>query len=691
LTGGDLPYNTAKGINAEEIIIDGDGFITPMTSKGPEELVPGQIVDTLDIKVYTRQGAGQGIIYSQSYITNGTTSTFNLGTIPNSNNAVLVKLDNQIIKDTNYTIDWDNNTITLDSVPAATQEFNIITLSDSAQNILDSGTIITDGSSFDFVIPVEYLDNMSIIASIEGEEVENIILIPEEYSGETVVRLDTVYDKNTNIRYTVFYDDTLINYSQVSRNDFDGDGSTVSFEMSSLPLYKKPTPYNIIVKVDNKILNPGYNIQYTIPPSSQREYQLELFQQPQGTVSAEQVIVYLNGEEITINLQWRFDIFNSSVVLFDGIGVPGDVVEIYILGDGEYSVNDKTIVFENAPVDGSKIEVYRFTNHDLLGIERINYDVIARSSLSAGTTEYATYHKLTTGEITLRYPAVDAQYVWVSVNGELLTPSVDYYLNEQKTKVKLVNDLNNNDIVDIIQFSTPVRTERFAFRQFKDMLNRTHYKRLDSPATELAQDLNYFDVRIEVANGDELPEPNKGDNMPGIIFINGERIEYFVKEGNTLRQIRRGTLGTGIATIHSIGEGVYEQGPSKNIPYKDETLTQIFTADGTTNTYALDFVPSSVNQFDVFVAGRRLRKNEINSFDYTKALDSTEGDIVLPPEFSIDGETNTLTLLNTPVENTQVMVIRKIGKIWSPTGTELAKAENDVARFLRAGTIKLDE
>ena len=61
LSGGDLAYATAKGLAAEEIIVDGDGFVTPTTSSGPEELVPGQILDTLDIKVFTRDSAGQGI------------------------------------------------------------------------------------------------------------------------------------------------------------------------------------------------------------------------------------------------------------------------------------------------------------------------------------------------------------------------------------------------------------------------------------------------------------------------------------------------------------------------------------------------------------------------------------------------------------------------------------------------------
>jgi hypothetical protein len=691
LSGGDLPYATAKGINAEEIVVDGDGFVTPTTSKGPEELVPGQLVDTLDLKVYTRENAGQGVIYSQSYITDGARTVFDLGVILNSNKAVIVKLNKQILADTEYTIDWDNNTITLNSVPASTQELNIITLSDSGQNLLDSGTITTDGSSFDFVIPVEYVDTISIVASIEGENLDGIILFEDETTGNTTVRLATVYEFGKTIRYTVFYDDTLINYSQVASDRFVGDGSTVTYNLTNTPLYQEPAVYNTIVKVGNTILNPGYNIQYTIPTTLDREYQLELFQQAAGTVRTEQIKVYLNGEELNFPRDYAFSIANSAVTLVGGVGVAGDVLEIYVDEDGEYSISDSAITFVNAPAEDANIEVITFTNHNILQIERINYDVVARSTLTEGTQEYATYHRLTTGEITLRTPALDDQYVWVSVNGELLTPSVDYIVTANKDKVKLSITPSQDDVIDVIHFSAPVATERFAFRQFKDMLNRTHYKRLDSPATELAQDLNWYDVRIEVLDGSALPEPNKGDNMPGIVFINGERIEYFVKEDNTLRQIRRGTLGTGIADIHAAGEGVYEQGPNKNIPYKDETLTQIFTADGTTNTYALDFIPNSVNEFDVFVAGQRLRKNAISSFDYTLALDSTEGDITSPAEFSVDGETNTLTLLNTPVENTQVMVIRKIGKIWSPTGTELARSENDIARFLRAGTIKLDE
>jgi len=73
LTGGNFEYTTAKGIESGDITVDGDGFVTPTTSKGPEEQVPGQVVDTLDIQVYNRVSSGQGAITVHNYITDDQT------------------------------------------------------------------------------------------------------------------------------------------------------------------------------------------------------------------------------------------------------------------------------------------------------------------------------------------------------------------------------------------------------------------------------------------------------------------------------------------------------------------------------------------------------------------------------------------------------------------------------------------
>ncbi|NBP58977.1 hypothetical protein EBU71_21010, partial [bacterium] len=58
IDGGNLTknsaYRSASGLKADDIIIDGDGFITPTTSPAPEEMLPGHVVDSVAIKVFER-------------------------------------------------------------------------------------------------------------------------------------------------------------------------------------------------------------------------------------------------------------------------------------------------------------------------------------------------------------------------------------------------------------------------------------------------------------------------------------------------------------------------------------------------------------------------------------------------------------------------------------------------------------
>ena len=642
LTGGDLAYTSARGIAAEEIIVDGDGFVTPTTSSGPEELVPGQILDTLDIKVFTRDSAGQGVIHSQSYIMD-TTLTYNLGVTPNSSDAVIVKVADVILPQTDYTIDWSANTVTLDSATVGA-ELNIVTVSQGTQNILDFGQLTGDASTTEFETTVDWEEGVSVYASIDGVQ-QTVDAFESETTGKTVIRFEGVVDSNAVINYTVFSADEQVNYSQITKDTFTGDGSTREFTLANAPLYAIPTEHNILVKVDNKILNAGYNIQYTIPENNQREYPLEIFQMPQGSLDVADVKVFLNGTEITTPTQWRFEIANSSITLADEVGVPGDLIEIYVITDGEYTIDGTAVTLDTAPANGAVVELIQFTNHDLIGIERISYDVVARTTLIPEDFDYVTYNRLTVGEVTLRAPAVDAQYVWVSVNGELLSPSVDYYITDDRLKVQLVRQPAADDVIDIIHFTKPVSTPKFAYRQFKDMLNRTHFKRLDTASAKLAQPLNYYDLRIELDDASELSEPNKGQNLPGVIFIEGERIEYFVKEDNTLRQLRRGTLGTGIKDVYVADTNVFDQNISKTVPYKDQTITfnvsyledgvKKLGADGATNTFEIGYPVASINEIEVFVGGVRMRKTPLDVFDYTVALDSPEGDASIDQEFGL--------------------------------------------------------
>jgi hypothetical protein len=88
-----------------------------------------------------------------------------------------------------------------------------------------------------------------------------------------------------------------------------------------------------------------------------------------------------------------------------------------------------------------------------------------------------------------------------------------------------------------------------------------------------------------------LSTPNASANQPGVIMIDKERIEYFPKTGNTLSQIRRGTLGTGIKA-HSFWSTVVDFGGNQTVPYADTIYTSTHTGDGSTATFTTNICTS---------------------------------------------------------------------------------------------------
>ena len=703
LQGGDLAYSTAKGILSEEIVVDGDGFVTVLSSKGPEELVPGQIMDTVDFKVYDRTADGSSIISSHNYIGDQAVTGYSVTRLPASQNDLFVKLNgNILIPQTDFTVNYQTKQVVFTNPVQTGDSIHISTMSNNGEKIFDLDKFVGDGSTSQFVTPVLYKTGLTYTLTVDGETVQTDLDETDdtyETPNRAVFKLGTVPNPGAVIQY-VIYDSTSQAFSQVTTDDFTGNGVTTKFTLSQTPFASKPTSHNIIVKVGNKILNAGYNQQFTVVLG--REYQLRQWQISTATISAENVKVFLNGVAIELNQQWRWDTFNGSVVLFAGIGAVGDKLEVFVIDSGAYQLgffDQQTSLFVSTPdevyldtplANGETLTVYQFSKHDIRKIERETFDVVARNPVTIGTDSYTEYHQLTNGIIRLREEAIDAEYVWISLNDVLLTPSIDYYVTDDKKHIRIVVDIDTNDTIEVIHFTNPVMIPKFGFRIFKDMLNRTHYKRLgDDNKYTLAEDLNWYDTKIYVTNYDNLPLPNKDKGIPGIIFINGERIEYYLKEGNAIRQLRRGTLGTGIAELHKKGSDVFDQSTPQTVPYKDEILTEVFDADGSTAAITVDFIPKSVNEFEIFVAGKRLRKNAISSFDETVNLDSPEADVTLPAEFSVDGTTSTVTMLDTPAINSKIIVVRKLGKLWTDPGVPLHRQENTIGRFLRSAEATL--
>ena len=712
IQGGNLNYSTATGLESADITIDGDGFVTPTTSAGPEEKVPGQLLDTVDIKVFERPTGGGSQVTSTNYNGNGSKVTFKIGAKPLTTESVFVKVAGNIQKlgaDNDYTINFNDDTITLSTAPIINAKVNILTLGVSGNKIIDIDSIVADGSTTSFLTNVRYKANLQNVITMDGLPIENVVSKSKKVdgiAGNALIKFATPPTAGTEIKYVFFEDDLLLkNYSEVNVETVIADGSSLAYDITTVPSVQQPLHFKTIVKVGNKIYDSGYSLRH-ITTSTKLEYQIEEWQFPPGTIDSRYVEVYLNGV-ILETVQYNLIVGASTVVRLKGEvqQKDGDILDIFVMTNGEYRFGyvdpssrlfvktPNKIYFDTAITEDTEIEIFTFSNHDWQDIQTINYDVVDRINLTPGSADYQKYIHLHNGLIKLNNPAIDAQYLWVSINGQLLTPSVDYYVTDNKQYVKIETAILLNDAIQVIHFSASKTQNKFGWSQFKDMLNRTQYIRLNNEQEViLAKDLYQYDQSIIVINGDALPSPVAGSQKPAIIMIDGERIEYFVRNGNVISQFRRGTLGTGVKHMYLENTAVLNVSGKNSMPYKDETLTTVFTADGTLSTYELDFTPGNINEFEVFVAGKRLRKNSISVYKFDNvngplAQDSPEGDQTLTAEFTLTG--NQLALTTTPVQNTKVIVVRKQGQRWSEPGISLADSDSNISRFLRAATVDL--
>jgi hypothetical protein len=768
LTGGTFNNSQlvgALGINSGEIIVDGDGFVTPTTSRGPEELIPGQVLDTLDITVYNRPSSGAGIISSNSYVVgNEDADEFYFDTLPQSKDALIAKVNNVILSPNSYNIDYSSQTITL-SQPINNSKVNVIAVGTNGIEINDVGVFSYQGGVTEILTNAVWTSESTAFVSRNGLVLTNGIefsLARDTASNRLKITFTSLVVNDT-INYAV-YPTEIKNYSQMLvDNTFQSGNGNVYHKfdniLNPIPFNRNPIATNILVKAGNRILSPGYSIRYTIDPA--REYAIERWQfDDLSDVKLHELMVFVNGVQLSI-LDYIFDKINSQIILVnESVIVEGSDLEIFIISDAEYyfldteivfntnmetvldtaatfvinhqgvdytfvaesadenvvvvrsysndfisavqdgasvvinsentvniesvrCINSSNLTFRNPPQSTDEVKIYQFSNHDVNDFKRYTYDVITKTSFGLTATDERKRNLLSVGTIVLDNPAPSTNYVWVIKNGELLSPEVDYIL-ENSITIKLINKVEHLDTIDILQFGNYPVVLPFGYRLFKDILNRTHYKRLNnSNSYKLAQPLNYYDIRIVLDDSTGIAIPNKQRNIPGVVFIDGERIEYFEIKGNSLHQLRRGTLGTGIKSIYEVDTKVLGQGIEETIAYSDEVVTETFVSNG--KEYTLNFTPNSVDEIEVFVAGNKLRKTNLKTYNTSIAQDSPDGDVEVDKEFSVLG--NTLILTNEPPTGVKVNVARKVGKLWSQDS--MSYSDNSIARFLRSTTIDL--
>ncbi len=789
--GGNTAYTTAVGISASDIIVDGDGMITQTTSAGPEELVPGQLFDTLDIRVYTRSAGGCGIISVESHILKNDIVVYSIPGHPIKKEAIIVKINNRILYDTEYVVDYTTNTIDITQSYLDGALLTIMSVGSNGENLVEKTRVVFDGVSYTIQLPVKYTTNLTVITSVNGKILNygsefSIGGMDTGYIGVTIsydsVNTGDVIDfiifedyQNTLSQVTI--DKTFVANGVTRVHKFDGTTNPIPFS-------KPPLSHKVLVKVDNKILKAGYTKKFI--SGNSLEYAIERWQFDQlNPVLEHDMLVFVNGVQIDETL-YNFNTETFSIELINNTVAPyGSEVEIYVIPGSEYyflntqltitdssdnPINVETLLaaypsvilvsqdnteynmtksavygnlliiesvipglkdsimidneftleygtssipvtisnikfnvsgiltFAEPPIAGATVEIYQFSNHDINNFERISYDMIVETTVDPTSPDYMTRALLTSGYVKLRTPAYNENYAWVIKNGVLLTPNIDYSLVDSRTAIQLSGLVNQDDTIEVLQFATNPMTHRFGYRMFKDMIGRTHYKRLNQDKVfKLASPLRYYDSFIVLETTDNIFVPNKENNIPGILFINGERIEYFEIDGNALKQLRRGTMGTGVKSIYEVGTEVMDQSATETIKYQDIVLSHSVSVTETTSFAILDYVKTqqeldngthlNVNDVEVFLGGVKLRKTPLSKFNPLVAQDSPEGDTVINPDFTISG--NSIVLNTTPKDGLRLQVVRRIGHIWNDIGKSLVDTDNEITRFILDSTIAL--
>ena len=652
-------FTSALGHAPSDIMLEGDAFVSPDTSYAPEEAVPGQMFDTMDLKVYTSPESGVPFISERNYRGDGTTTVFSIGDFPGTLGSVTVSVDGVVQKGSAldstvsaYTIDVANKTITFDTAPVNHSEISTRVFAISGENyrVLDQYT--GDGSTVEFTTSTRGEFNLDstvsdIYITIDG--VPTTAFSQTTTANTVTVTFDSAPGANAFIQIAGFNKSSTSTRSFASiRNEaITYDGSTNRYSLTHPPGAIGPFSGLTIVELNGRVLR-GPDNTYYVGDGSTYTFGVVSGLEDDSTVdpaktisSASQVEVFVNGVKKDLNTHYTVDVGNNNVN-FNTANVPSatDVICISTLVDNQYFIDggaDADVVL----VPSAITSPYSLSASDVLSVTTFNnaLGMKQRREVLEGRPS---------GVFKLRFDTLNAGYTYVWLNGEALIQASDYTVSGNTITIN-GRTITSSDRLDVMYFAVDSAVNATGFRIFKDMLNRTFYKRISKTATTtLTQDMTEGTQTITVKNGDVLPTPNAANNIPGVVFIDKERIEYFTKSSNTLGQLRRGTLGTGIKE-HGSGTEVVDASGTQTIPYADTVYTNTFTGDGSTVIFALSQAPASASELDIFIGGQRL------------LLTSEDGSTI---NYSVDGSTTAVTLSSAPASGTQIKILHKKGQVW---------------------------
>ncbi len=698
LSGGDFAYITANGLNAEDISIDGGKFITPDQVPAPEENIPGQVLDSVSIKVFTTDTNGSAPLQTKVLYGDGNTRLYDIGLRIFETTSLMVYVDK--VKQyystdalTEYEIDFVNNQIIFVTAPVDGAVIEIISIGRAGVALLDYQEFIADGNTSLFLTNAAFSNTSFVSVTVNGSYVDTGFINSTgvvDTEEKSLIRFGTAPLLNSVIKIVALGGAETTGIIRVYQQEFEFEGSTKSFELANHVIQTTGSAESsMIVEVNGTILR-GVDTTYTTYDGSNNTITIGVDpEEGPGAVLSTNLRVYINNELKTFVTDYIFDsatkevIITATMVVGDNIKIENDFrSEYFVTSDSTVSIltiGDNVTLSSTNETNNDKIKVTWFSEYPSMSM--------VADEFTGGKINYK-----------LGFIPLGVEYVWVYKNGERLVQDIDYTISLPRGVVYLTNNSTTSDIVKVISFGSKVYHDPCGYEIYKDMLNVYHYKRYSKDEVKLAQSLTYYDQQIVVTDASNLGTPNRDSNIPGTVLINNERIEYLQKNGNVLSQLRRGVQGTAIAELHNNGSYVIDVGVTETIPYKETQDKQDFVSDGSTtligplsyvpvvrtdaagNAVEFDFkdtIPDGYypcDQFEVFAGGQRLRKDPINVYVESLGAASQAVNEQIDAEFAVDGTTPYIKLTEKVPAGTRISIIRKVGTVWHNKGTGTASS-----------------
>jgi hypothetical protein len=667
-------FATAAGIDPSDIILDGDAFISPFRSYGPEELIPGEVKETLGISVFARESSGSPMIYTQfSKAIAGIETIIPLKITPPSVGSVRLTYNQTVLKgvigneylisDNVYRIDFDEKTIYVK--PQTTDGDIAVTYLDvGGTNFISMNHSYSEGSTTASVLGDCQIDQVgSVYVTLDGNRVTATESTNTFYYQltESVPGIDrrakvTIYGLGLSEKKTItaaFFGASYKGFSEVYEQLINN--MSAGFRAINLiqpPGSLGPITANSIVEVNGQRIIPPNTTYYEITSVNQLSFDIstkEIY--PPNTFDKTRIEVYKNGILI-IPVDYHLDDNNNRIMFPTGFFEVGDLLAITAFVDYDYFIRGNILeITERIPLTlPNYVRILTFTNHD--------------ASLIRTEVFNSTSNKL----YKISRKIVNDNFVWVTIGNKTLTSGIDFKILDDGFTVQLASSIAYIEGEDVIitSFGNREAGRTVGYRIFKDPLNRQHFKRLAKPfTTYLTQPLMLTDTEIYVADATVLPDPDIRFNVPGIILIAGERVEYLEKRNNILSKIKRATLGTGAKEYLAQGTWVIDQGKKQTVPFKETIAVQTIntsTSSITINTSTIKFnsLAAMHDQIEVYYGGKPLEKPTAdNVFRYVHDASSYYDPVnmtVRNPEFIVTGTTVTATLVLSFMPDTDVSI-----------------------------------